>query len=535
MGEAQVVGRGQAVRVGADDLAAAPFPLPAATGFAGLFKRPASRWARAVLVAVNLAAVTAFLLSYSRHGVGFGPYRIDLAAYRLGGRTWLRGGNLYGQVPVIRGLPLPFTYPPIAAVVLAPLALLPMTAAGTVLTMGSVALAAVVLGVFLRRLAGPAAGSLLAAGWLLPAALLLEPVRSTLAYGQVNIVLMALVVLDCLTAKPRWPRGALTGLAAALKLTPAAFVLFFLLRRDYRAAATAGVSFAAATAAGFALAGPDSARYWTAAVFQTGRIGGPATAANQSIQAVLARAGLDPHTLPGEAAWLALSAIVVVAACRGMRHALAASQDCLALSLNAFAALLISPVSWSHHWVWCAPGLLTLADLGRRHHRRLASAAAAGGLVLFVTAPQWWLGRFAGAELRWAPWQQVIGSSYVFFAALVLLLSACGQLTPATPAARTGPDPGHSPLDPIHQQRGDRRPARLSSGVSPLASPLSATKLTGSRCSSARRRAPFSRVCNVWAPACRSQTWRGTRRSCARRSPSPTTACSPAGSRSSPR
>jgi alpha-1,2-mannosyltransferase len=404
-------------------------PPPAATGFAGLFKRPASRWARVALVAVNLAAVTAFLLSYSRHGVGFGPYRIDLAAYRSGGRTWLRGGNLYGQVPVLRGLPLPFTYPPIAAVVLAPLALLPMTAAGPVLTVGSVALAGVVLRVFLRRLAGPAAGSVWAAGWLLPAALLLEPVRSTLAYGQVNIVLMALVTLDCLTAEPRWPRGALTGLAAAVKLTPAVFVLFFLLRRDYRAAVMAGVSFAVVTAAGFALAGPDSARYWTADAFQTGRIGGPATAANQSIQAVLARAGLDPHTLPGAAGWLALAALVVVAACRGIRHALAASQDCLALSLNAFAALLISPVSWSHHWVWCAPCLLTLADLGRRHRDRLAAAAAACGVVLFLTAPQWWLGRFAGPELRWTPWQQVIGSSYVFFAALVLLLSACGQLT----------------------------------------------------------------------------------------------------------
>ena len=107
---------GQAVQAGADDLAGAPFPLPAATGFAGLFKRPASLWARVALVAVNLAAVTAFLLSYSRHGVGFGPYRIDLAAYRAGGRTWLRGEDLYGQVPVIQGLPLPFTYPPIAAV-----------------------------------------------------------------------------------------------------------------------------------------------------------------------------------------------------------------------------------------------------------------------------------------------------------------------------------------------------------------------------------------------------------------------------------
>ena len=104
------------------------------------------------LVAVNLAAVTAFLLSYSRHGVGFGPYRIDLGVYRMGGQTWLRGGDLYRQVLVIPGLRLPFTYPPVAAIVLAPLTLLPMTAAGTVLTVGSIALAGAVLRVFLRRL-----------------------------------------------------------------------------------------------------------------------------------------------------------------------------------------------------------------------------------------------------------------------------------------------------------------------------------------------------------------------------------------------
>jgi alpha-1,2-mannosyltransferase len=408
-------------------------------GLAGLFRRPASRWARAALVAVNLAAAAAFLLSYSRHGVGFGPYRIDLGVYRFGGRTWLQGGDLYGQVLVIPGSRLPFTYPPIAAIILAPLALLSMAVAGTVLTVASVALAAVVLGVFLRRLAGPVAGSVWSVAWLLPAALLLEPVRTTLAYGQVNVVLMALVTLDCLAPAPRWPRGALIGLAAAVKLTPVVFVLFFLLRRDWRAAAVAGGSFAAATAAGFALAGSDSVRYWTSVVFQTGRIGGPAAATNQCIQAVLARAGLGPHTLPGTAAWLALSALVLVAAWHGMRHALAASQDCLALSLNAFAALLISPISWSHHWVWCAPALLTLADLGRRQprrrRRRLAVAAAAGGLVLFTAAPQWLLANLAGPTLRWAPWEQAIGDSYVFFAILILLLAACGHLTAPPPAA----------------------------------------------------------------------------------------------------
>jgi alpha-1,2-mannosyltransferase len=434
--ETRVAGYGQAVQAGTGDLAVARFPLPTMTGFAGMLKRPASRWARVVLVAVNLAAVTAFLLSYSRHGVGFGPYRIDLGAYQAGGLTWLHGQSLYGQVPVIQGLRLPFTYPPIAAVVLAPLALVPMAAAGTVLTVGSVALAAVVLRVFLRRLAGPAAEPVWAVCWLVPVALLLEPVRSTLAYGQINIVLMALVTLDCLTEQPRWPRGAMVGLAAAVKLTPAAFVLFFLLRRDYRAAATAGVSFAVFTAAGFALAWHDSVRYWTSVVYQTGRIGDPVIAANQCIQGVLARAGLDPHSLPGAAAWLALSVLVVMVAWRGMRRALAASQECWALALNAFAALLISPMSWSHHWVWCAPALLILADLGRRHRNRLAVAAAAIGLFLFIAAPQWWLGEFAGPEPKWAAWQQAIGSSYVLFAALLLILSAWGKLTPPTPADR---------------------------------------------------------------------------------------------------
>ena len=436
MSDTRVADRGPAVKEGTGDLAVARFPLPTMTGFAGMLRRPASRWARVALVAVNLAAATAFLLSYSRHGVGFGPYRIDLGAYRAGGLAWLHGQSLYGQVPVIQGLRLPFTYPPIAAVLLAPLALLPMAAAGTVLTVVSIVLTVAVLRVFLRRLAGPAVEPMWAAFWLLPVALLLEPVRSTLAYGQINIVLMALVTLDCLAEKPRWPRGALVGLAAAVKLTPAAFVLYFLLRRDYRAAATAGVSFAVATAAGFVLAWHDSVRYWTSVVYQTGRIGDPVIAANQCIQGVLARAGLDPHSLPGATVWLALSALVVMVAWRGMRRALAASQDCWALSLNAFAALLISPMSWSHHWVWCAPALLTLADLGRRHRNRLAVACATVGVVLFVAAPQWWIGKFAGPELRWAAWQQAVGSSYVLFAALVLLLSACGKLTAATPGER---------------------------------------------------------------------------------------------------
>jgi alpha-1,2-mannosyltransferase len=409
--------------------------LPA--GFTAFLKRPVSLPARAALVAANMAAVTFFLLSFPRHGVGFGPYRIDLDVYRIGGRVWLSGGDLYGQLPATgEGPRLPFTYPPIAAVLLSPLSVVPMAVASTVLTLGTIALLGVVLRVFLRRLARAGGGSLWQLAWLMPAALFLEPARNTLGFGQVNIVLMAMMSLDCLTVAPRWPRGALTGLAAAVKLTPAVFVLFFLLRRDYKAAGTTAAFFAAATGVGFLLAWHDSIRYWTDTVLRPGRIGGLSYASNQCLLAVLARAGLHPQTTAATAAWAALSAVVLAVACRGMRRALAASEDCWALSLNAFAALLISPVSWSHHWVWSVPAMLTLVALGRRYHHRLALATATTGLVVFAAAPQWWFPRGANQELRWAVWQQATGSSYVLFAVAVLLLSASAKLTSSARCGR---------------------------------------------------------------------------------------------------
>jgi alpha-1,2-mannosyltransferase len=384
---------------------------------------------RAALITANLAAVTFFLLSYSHRGVGFGAYHIDLDVYRIGGRAWLRGADLYGRLPpTAAGAHLRFTYPPAAAVLLSPFALVPMAVAGTALTLGTIALLAVVLRLFLGRLAGPAAGSTWALGWLLPPALFLEPVRDTLGFGQVNVLLMALVSLDCLAPSPRWPRGSLTGLAAAVKLTPAAFVLFFLARRDWRAAGAAAASFLAVTAGGFAAAGPDSVRYWTSAVFQPGRAGSPQSASNQSILAILARTGLGPQTAAGLAIWLAVSAAAVAVACRGMRRAIAAADDCLALTLNAFAALLISPVSWSHHWVWCVPALLTLAALGVSHQSALPLAAAGSGLALFATAPQFWFPHGRNVELSWTGWPQAVCSSYVCFAAVVLLLAAAAPI-----------------------------------------------------------------------------------------------------------
>ena len=90
----------------------------------------------------------------------------------------------------------------------------------------------------------------------------LEPVMQTIEFGQVNLLLMALVAVDVLVVRPRWPRGLLVGIAAAIKLTPAAFVLYFLLRRDYRAAAVAAVSAALVTGLAFLVAPGPSWTFW---------------------------------------------------------------------------------------------------------------------------------------------------------------------------------------------------------------------------------------------------------------------------------
>jgi alpha-1,2-mannosyltransferase len=333
-------------------------------------------------------------------------YHFDLDIYRIGSRVWLEGGNLYGQLPATaQGVSMPFTYPPLAAIILSPLSLIPLPVAGVLMDLAILAALALALRPFLARLGW-------GLRWALPVALLLEPVRGNLAYGQVDVFLMALVVADCLTPSPRWPRGTLAGLAAALKLTPALFIVYFLLKRDYRAAATMGVTFAAATGLGFLLAPTDSAQYWTSTLFNVGRIGEPENASNQSIFGVLARAGLHPGSTGFTYFWLAISAVVIAAAAMGMRRLIAAGDQYMALVLNAFAILLVSPISWSHHWVWAVPALLCLVVSARR--------LAIAGLVLFAVGPQCWLPQGGDRPLAWAPWEQILGDSYVLCAVVVI-------------------------------------------------------------------------------------------------------------------
>lgn len=365
----------------------------------------------AAAVALPLLAVSVAVLLWHTHG-----YHIDLEVYRIGVQTWLAGGDMYGPLPpTISGMALPFIYPPFAALLLAPFAFLPWTAAWVLLFALSLAALAAALYVAARQAwpdGGPA-GALSVAALGLPVLLWIEPVLETFEFGQVNLILMGLVAVDCLAPRTRWPRGLLVGIAAAIKLTPAAFVLFFLLRRDRRAAVVTVVTAAVATGIGFVVDAASSARYW---------FGGPASGVsgsifytNQTVQAVLARA--EVPALAARVVWFVAAVALLALIAPVVRRA----EPALALTTVAGFALLVSPTSWSHHWVWIAPALLVVVVETVRRRSRGWAAAAAVLAVTFYLAPFRFLPHEGDLELTWTPVQQVIGSTYVIVGIVALV------------------------------------------------------------------------------------------------------------------
>jgi alpha-1,2-mannosyltransferase len=242
---------------------------------------------------------------------------------------------------------------------------------------------------------------------------------------------MALVAVDCLVPNPRWPRGVGVGLAAAIKLTPAAFLLFFLLRKDYRAAVTAAITGVAASAVGFAIAPRASMEYWFGGLGGATKVGGVPFLTNQSVDAVVTRLGL-----PGGAAtalWLALVAVLAVLVVVGMRRA---GDAATALMVNAGFALLASPTSWSHYWIWVAPALVVMlagaVRLGRARspYAVVWFGCAMGTAWLCHLGPFNDLPGFDDRELSWTSWQQVVGGSYPILGYLLILVYALPGLLP---------------------------------------------------------------------------------------------------------
>ncbi|MFC3736919.1 glycosyltransferase 87 family protein [Paractinoplanes deccanensis] len=371
--------------------------------------------AAAVAGAVAWAEVPARL---SLHG-GF----VDISAYRYGGRLVLDGLPLYGSRDPATNLR--FTYPPFAALPMAPLALLPfwlVTALWTAASVGALAGVILVVGRALRR---PVPGWLVAL--LTAGAFALEPVWQNLTFGQINLLLMLAVLVDLTYPERRWS-GVLVGIAAGVKLTPLVFVVLLVLAGRRTTAGRALLAFAGTVAIGFATI-PGSARtYWADNLVKAGRVGPPELAHNQSVFGTLTRLldGVPPTLL-----WLAVAgplalAIVALGAVWWRR-----GDRVLGAGFGALAMLLASPVSWSHHWVWAVPVGLALWT-----HSRWASLL---WTAVFVARPFVWPPWGDRREYGWGPIEHVLGNAYLI-AALVLYLWAAVRLR----AHGTGPAPGRS-------------------------------------------------------------------------------------------
>ncbi|WP_433655298.1 glycosyltransferase 87 family protein [Nocardia sp. CA-128927] len=399
----------------------------------------------APVLCIGFAAFCLLLPTWPFHKITGGF--IDLQVYRLGVDALRHGHDMYGQLPQTTiGFGLPFIYPPFAALALSPFALLPWHAAAFTFFVSSVLALALTMYLVARRV-WPGEDQrklvLVVTACATPLALLLEPVHATLDFGQVNLLLMALVAADCLAIKPRWRRGMLIGIAAAIKLTPAAFVLYFLVRRDYKSAATAAATGAGATALGFALLPHDSAKYWFGGMGNVSGLSGSAFHTNQSIQAVLSR--LQVPKPASTILWLVLGAALLVLVVAAMRRAV--DFPPLALAINAVFTLLLSPISWSHHWVWIAPALAGAIGYAIGLPRRQAIGwwvTIAVITAVFVYGPQNWLPDGEHRETQWTPWQHIVGNTYVWFSVLlVALYFVAGRRTAKAPEPAPALVPQH--------------------------------------------------------------------------------------------
>ena len=364
-------------------------------------------------------------------------YRIDVDVYRMGGQAWLDGSSLYSDgvlFTTVAGLGLPFTYPPLAAVVFAPFAWLSLDAASTTITVVTFALLVVSMLIVLTRLdvwqhSNAASGApwrrrcWLAVAAVAVGAMALEPIQANFDFGQINVVLMTLVIADCVPRKTPWPRGLLIGVAIALKLTPAVFLLYLLMRRDTRALLTSIASAVVATAVGFALAWRDSVQYWTETVRDTDRIGTITYHTNQNIAGALARLGLGESLRFG--LWVVACFAVLALTVWAVRRVLLEEQPVLALVCVAMFGLVVSPVSWSHHWVWALPAVVVTGVLAYRYRNVALGVISAIGVILMVTAPINLMPKHQ--ETSAALWRQLIGDSYVWWA--LALIAVAGAVT----------------------------------------------------------------------------------------------------------
>jgi alpha-1,2-mannosyltransferase len=373
---------------------------------------------------VTLLAILATAVFMSSRLDAWGEQGLDFSVYWHGGKILNEAGqspsDLYSRTVGWAGGPeLPFTYPPFAALLFGLLARLPEESA---LMLFNAAGAAVAVWVAVRGVRywsakqdwrstfGGAGFKATRNRWgaviLLLAVINLGPWRETLAFGQINILLMGLMAADLLAGNQRWNqgfpgRGFLVGMAAGIKLTPLVFGLYFLVRKDWRGLFNMAGGFAFTVLLGWLVRPAESFRFWLEILPDTSRIGGAGYVDNLSIKGALLHFGVPEAgvTVP----WLLLSLLVAGAGALVIKAASDQGARVVAISATALTMLLISPVSWSHHWVWMAAVLPAFAwTLRETPHRYRATRWVMGGvlgasIIVFFFSPKS-IGEALGAE-----------------------------------------------------------------------------------------------------------------------------------------
>ena len=398
---------------------------------------------RAWTVAALAALLTAVVLWWTADLHGF----FDSKVYSGAVRYWFRDdGMVYDWLQP--GTPYGFTYPPFAGLVMAPMAFLPFWLVLVLACAATVASTALVTwwlaGPMIRRsrwtprLAGAVAVAL---------ALCFEPVRETFGFGQVNTLLLALVAGDVLfgVARGRKWAGIGIGLATAIKLTPGVFILYLLVTGRWRAA---GTSIAAATVATLVAAGlyPDESReFWTAALWDTNRVGNLEYLSNQSLRGMLARLPLD--TVESKV-WLVCVLATLAFWVWRVRAAARLADHLGALALTGLLGCLISPVTWVHHCVWLLPAIVRCVDAGLSADRDRRPLWLGGAAYVLLTSRLTW-----AWELGPRPPLAIIGSNLYVWCSLALLIWMPLGAPTGRPRIRGGPDvltqaSSHSPVAP---------------------------------------------------------------------------------------
>lgn len=412
------------------------------------------------------------------------PQHFDVYVYWYALNNWFSGNSLYDWYALPDYKMYPFTYPPFGAWALSPLTWFDYETAARLMIM-AIALQTAVIVALVGRSLGWSWGSAFAiAPW---AAILvqqcLEPFTQSVGFAQVNTAMMALVMID-VAAPPSWKgRGVASGLAAAIKLTPAIAVLIFLLRRQWRSAITMVATSLAVTLLSWVISPGESARFFFDAMWDPQRAGDAYYTSNQNLKGFVARA-LPENTW--SIAWAITVALALVAAvwlCLRIQAAATSvvtphviSDDAAPGPLNAAApatvsaasaapagdavetaasdavasadvttpsavatspaspvlpenlatlltaavimtlGLLVSPITWSHHWVWGLASVVALIAVALRLKSLALMGTALVQGVLLIMAPHWWFPYGQVNELHWNVVEQLVGSSYTLAA-----------------------------------------------------------------------------------------------------------------------